>query len=156
MTRVRLVTDSPICYGIASYAPFMLGSRLDLAMIALERFRLQMRLIVPMFYQPLCVPLQPRNCCREVTGERKEETAIFLYRITLVVLASILIAEIEAPAGAQSSFIGTYRDESRSSWRTNGSSPYQIDVLFYATIVGDGILGYGFELIIPPNLDLVT
>jgi len=77
-------------------------------------------------------------------------------RIVPVMLAIIFVSVLTTPANAQSSSIGMYTDEARTSWCVNGSSPYQIEVKFYATIPGDGIFGYGFDLKIPPNLEFVT
>jgi hypothetical protein len=81
---------------------------------------------------------------------------VSLNRLAPAAFAIFLNVATVLPAGALPGYIGMYLDETRTSWCANGTVPYQIEVMFFAAIEGDGVFGYGFDLDIPSNLEFVS
>jgi hypothetical protein len=72
------------------------------------------------------------------------------------VLSVVLMLFAVGGANAQSSYMGVYLDEERTTWCASGEGVYQIDIWIYAYVEEKGILSFGYDISLPPNLDLVS
>jgi hypothetical protein len=81
-----------------------------------------------------------------------------LKKWTWLALALVLFAGVTGtPAKGQTSYMGVYLDESRTTRCATGTGVYQVEVWVYAYVEGsDGIQSWGFEMNFPPNVDMLS